>query len=107
MWIKFYPYTLERFSHVSPAGVPTALCCQRNEVTGLSQSHRTQRGREKKKKIPPSLLDLFRDLSLITGLVATSRLKQHLYISTWCVQSSGALTVLFTLSCIQKEKKVN
>lgn len=43
MWIKFHPYALELFSHVSPTGAPTAFCCQKNYVTGLSQPRSTQR----------------------------------------------------------------
>lgn len=101
MWIKFYPYTLERFSHVSPAGAPTALCCQTNEVTAFhSLTGHKERERE---KIIPSVLDLFMDLSLITSLVATSHLKHDIF-STWSVQSNGAGTVLFTLSCVQQKK---
>lgn len=35
VWIKFHPYALELFSHVSPAEPPVAFCCQRNYVTGF------------------------------------------------------------------------
>lgn len=35
VWIKFHPYALELFSHVSPAELLVAFCCQRNYVTGF------------------------------------------------------------------------
>lgn len=35
VWIKFHPYALELFSHVSLTEAPLAFCCQRNYVTGF------------------------------------------------------------------------
>lgn len=66
MLIQFHPYALELFSHVSPAGAPVALCCQRNYVTDCDRAQRQN-------KPSSSFLDLFFELLLLTSLEEDSR----------------------------------
>lgn len=73
MWIKFHPYALELFSHVSPGGAPVAFCCQRNYVTGFH----SLAGPKERINPPLSFLDFFLELLLLTSLEENSRAGAH------------------------------
>lgn len=64
-----HPYALELFSHVSPAGMPTAICCQRNYVTVFHNLTGP------KDKASSSFLDFFLELLLLMSLEGSSRVE--------------------------------